>query len=451
MNRMIAGPLNGQFLENLLNSMMEDCSRVRAAIAYAGNDNRKLFEACKEFLKPLEFYGRYDHTVPISPEVLKWFLDQNSPNAVCRLVPDILHAKVIWWVDAGAYVGSANLSDRAWYSNIEAGIWLTQQQLLDEGLEQELRQFFEKVDSRSHPLTNEIYQEQLLLQKTRREVESKERQIEEGFNKSRQLPLNQGVSFVENKKSIDKRKEKFLASWNEALQTMRTIAERVSNEENRPTWIDPSVPPGVQADQFLHAVYYSRVREGNRYPYEAHYIRNSANPETALREALAWWKEGAFDHSFEERTIYEWAPHIRSSFSRDRIRSLNKSAFVSAFSMIHAVRDHASKQANVELGLPDSPQINEDKVLKYAEAMWDRRSINGKSVLELLEFAIWGQGEVAERLWLATHDSTWTIPHIGLSTLGEVVGWARPTDYPPRNMRTSKGLRALGFNVHVGG
>ena len=120
--RFIAGPLNKQLLQNLLGEVIESCTRVRAAVAYASRDNMKLFEACAQHLKPLEFFGRYDHTVAVDPAVLKWFLDKASPNFDCKLVPDILHAKIIWWVDAGAYIGSANLSDRAWISNIEASL-----------------------------------------------------------------------------------------------------------------------------------------------------------------------------------------------------------------------------------------------------------------------------------------------------------------------------------------
>ena len=136
--RFIAGPLNGQLLENLLGELIESCTRVRAAIAYASRDNMKLFEACVRHVKPLNFFGRYDHTVAIDPPILKWFLDKASPNFDCRLVPDILHAKIIWWVDAGAYFGSANLSDRAWVSNIEAGTFLTHDELVETGTELEL-------------------------------------------------------------------------------------------------------------------------------------------------------------------------------------------------------------------------------------------------------------------------------------------------------------------------
>ena len=92
--RFIAGPLNKQLLQNQLAEVIESCTRVRAAVAYAKRDNMKLFEACAKHLKPLEFYGRYDHTVAVDPAVLKWFLDKASQNYDCKLVPDILHAKV---------------------------------------------------------------------------------------------------------------------------------------------------------------------------------------------------------------------------------------------------------------------------------------------------------------------------------------------------------------------
>ena len=43
--RFIAGPLNKQLLQNLLGEVIESCTRVRAAVAYASRDNMKLFEA----------------------------------------------------------------------------------------------------------------------------------------------------------------------------------------------------------------------------------------------------------------------------------------------------------------------------------------------------------------------------------------------------------------------
>ena len=68
----------------------------------------------------------------------------------------------------------------------------------------------------------------------------------------------------------------------------------------------------------------------------------------------------------------------------------------------------------------------------------------------LLNYVVWGNGSVSARLWNAIRSDDWAIPHVSLSSLGEIVGWARPDEFPPRNMRTSKGLRALGYNVRIG-
>lgn len=448
--RFIAGPLNKQLLQNLLSEVIDPCTRVRAAVAYASRDNMQLFEACAKHLKPLEFFGRYDYTVAVDPSVLKWFLDKASPNFECKLVPDILHAKVIWWVDAGAYIGSANLSDRAWISNIEAGTFLPHDELVETGMEHELQRFFDAIEDRARPLTKEIYQEQLRLSERRSDLAKRDYGFEQQFDKDRLLPKNQGLVFVDTKRSSEKRFQKFEQDWNDTLQVMRSIAERVSAVAVRPAWIDDTVAAGVQADQFLHAYYYKQVKDGNRHPYEEFFAKNSKNPELALRDALEWWHQADFDHSFEERTIYEWSPRLRQLLARDRILKLDEEEFVDAISRVHAIRDHAVKQENEHLGLPDSPQSGDDKVEKFGEWLWRQRSHDGKSVLELLNYVVWGNGSVAGRLWNAIRSEQWAIPHIGLSSLGEVVGWARPDEFPPRNMRTSKGLRALGYNVRIG-
>lgn len=276
--RFIAGPLNKQLLQNLLGEVIESCTRVRAAVAYASRDNMKLFEACAQHLKPLEFFGRYDHTVAVDPAVLKWFLDKASPNFDCKLVPDILHAKVIWWVDAGAYIGSANLADRAWISNIEAGTFLPHDELVETGMERELQRFFEEVDDRARPLTKEIYQEQLRLADRRSELSKREYGLEQQFDKDRLLPKNQGLVFVDTKRSSEKRFQKFEQEWNDTLQVMRSIASRVSAPGAKPGWIDASVAPGVQADQFLHA--YSRSR------MEAVILTRSSSP--GIRRTRNW-------------------------------------------------------------------------------------------------------------------------------------------------------------------
>jgi len=54
-----------------------------------------------------------------------------------------------------------------------------------------------------------------------------------------------------------------------------------------------------------------------------------------------------------------------------------------------------------------------------------------------------------ERLCQGVNDPKWKIDGLGISALGEIVGWALPEQFPPRNGRTSKALKSLGYDVTV--
>lgn len=111
----VGQPLTGKLLRNEHINSIQRCSNVIAAVAYAGNDQRWWFEYCLRKGKSLEFFGRYDGTCPIDTQLLEWALQpRHLANLSWRVVPTYLHAKVIWWVGQGAYIGSANLTDRAW-------------------------------------------------------------------------------------------------------------------------------------------------------------------------------------------------------------------------------------------------------------------------------------------------------------------------------------------------
>lgn len=122
---------------------------------------------------------RYDHTVPVSPAFLSKLLANVKNNIFCKLVPDCLHCKIIWWKGYGAYIGSANLTGRAWYSNIEAGVFYDENDLYNTGLIEQLEEFFDNLSDLDSciELTKEIIQEQQQLQKLKLEQEKKEQAI----------------------------------------------------------------------------------------------------------------------------------------------------------------------------------------------------------------------------------------------------------------------------------
>jgi HKD family nuclease len=452
--KLVTGLLNEVLLDNVMTAAFHEATRVRASIAYADGKNMRLFDACKNRKIPLEFYGRNDHTVPVAPEVLKWFLDEKSPNLQCKLFRGFFHAKIIWWVESGAYIGSANLTDRAWTTNVEAGIFLTHEELIHAGLDIELDRYFNQVDERSAPLTYELYKEQLDLAKRRKDLELEDEKIRREFEKKALIPIVPNLAAVDRVATETRRFNEFDKEWTATLQIMRDIAALVSVGKVRPHWIRDDVPSSVQADQFLHAYYYLQIRQGNKYPYEDLHLQHATNPEAALQEVMEWWTVSDFDFDAERRHLHEWAPQVRELCMKEKLPTLNKNEFVDLLSRIHAVRDHASKLDASMLGLPPTGATIEDRLEAFGNWLWGQRSDEGKTPLETFYYVVWGRnghsGEaITRRLWNGHVSKEWGIPHIGLSTLGELVGWARPDLYPPRNGRTSKALKALGYKVRT--
>jgi hypothetical protein len=438
-------------LLNIHAAALDECVEVKAAIAYAQQDVNGilLLEDCWRKGKKLTFYGRVDGTCPIDLRILAWFLKRNSPNAVCKLVPHWLHAKVIWWVGEGVYIGSANLTDRAWNQNFEAGIYLTHAEIEQFDLVLELEEFFDGLEQYSFALDQNEYERQVELEKRRADLLKKLRKIESDYEAQHWRLKDQSSpnTVAGSRRSKDMRMAAFQQEWSQTLQLIRSIGSRAALDENRPSWIDSNVPQGVQGDQFLHAYYYQVVKPSSeKNAYLREFEKNRKNPEAALEAALTWWKSGAYEHHHEEKTIYESSRLLRTLFAKDRIRHLSKEEWVEALTNVYAFRDHASKINNRDLGLGIRPG-NLAKGVALANITLDRKTKTGMSAADVFEFVIWGQGDVAERLWRASHEPKYKLSHISENILGEVVGWARPTEYPPRNSRTNKALCALGNKI----
>lgn len=449
--KLIAGGLNGRYLIEVHTNALRKTEHVKAAVAYASGDPQ-LIRDCFEKKIRLSFWGRYDETVPVSTNILKRFLDKKSPNFSCRLIQDIHHAKVIWWVGVGVYIGSANLRDKAWSSNIEAGIYLEEAELDEAGIREELDDFFRRLDEESSPLTRELYKQICDLEETNRGLDRILRRGRAGFQKNRLLPPHKGLVMITPKKGSEKARNQFLKEWNETLETLRQIADRVSTDEYRPRWIDASVPKGAQADQFLHAHYYDNVRLERSYHLER-FEENKANPEAALVKAMEWWASLEQAPHSEDQMLNVHAVLLRKRLQPAAIKSMTDEQFIELCGHVHALKNHAVRVRNTTYGelAPTGPVDEGERVRLFAAYLLRSSSAKGRGVLEVLEYLLYGgnKGTIPDRLWSTHRDRDWKIPRLGVSSLGEIVGWAMPDDFPPRNGRTSKSLVSLGFDVRI--
>jgi hypothetical protein len=86
----VAGHINNCYLENYHIKALKKAEQLFAAIAYVGGQDRQIrfFNDYYQNDIPVYLYGRYDDTVPVSINILEYFLKKKSPNMVCRLVSD---------------------------------------------------------------------------------------------------------------------------------------------------------------------------------------------------------------------------------------------------------------------------------------------------------------------------------------------------------------------------
>jgi len=445
--KFIGNGLNNNYLNLVLPGKHVEVDYVKAAIAYGSGDS-ELLQNCLKYKRRLDIWMRYDHTVPVKIPMLRKLLSHVGQNIFCYQVPDVLHAKVIWWKGYGAYIGSANLTNRAWYSNIEAGVFLSEEDLHQHGMADELGDFFDGLENldQAFPLTKEIIDELEAIQVLRKPVQELDKKA---FEK-RSIPYFDSVISVDKKSSKNRKKEAFQMEWHEALTYLRNISDRIGNY--RPAWVNEDTPAAWQADQFLHAYYYNHVKDGHSYPVEECYQRNRNDPARALDTELNWWKSLPEPPSNEDVNMEVNAPFIRRVLSKGNIDSLSLDDFTLLCGYTHATLEHVKK---VPLSMFDisgqTKMSSSERIVFFAQWLWRMNTPNGLHVKDVLRDVLYGGNEskMWERLYQYGREEGFKLPHYGLNSLAEVIGWARPDVVPPRNGRTSKALRALGYAVEI--
>ncbi|MCL1634802.1 phospholipase D-like domain-containing protein [Luteimonas sp. SX5] len=446
--KLIANGLNGDYLGNCMPGAEHEVGEVLAAIAYGSHSNNEKDDFISNCLRNgsrLDLWMRYDHTVPVTIPLLRRILRHHKDNIFCRLIPDCLHSKVIWWKGFGAYIGSANLSDRAWMTNIEAGLFLTEAELQGSGVALQLEEFFDGLTElkEAFPLSEEVIAELERIDKERRGVD-------DIGKASRTVPVWKGPQFLDSTKVVDRRMENFRKEWHETLTTLRSIG--VSLRDFTPSWLRAGTPVNWEVDQFLHAYYYNQVGDRNSKPYQTYFLKNKANPKLATQAALSWWQQTAAAPSGEDENLYVKAEGIREMLARERIIGLSELEFARVCEYTHATTDHIAKMDLATLGRPEISYMPlQERIPLFADWLMRRKNRKGWGVLQLLEFVLYGgaDSELWRRIYVAAKDREYVLPHYGLNSIAEVAGWARPELSPPRNGRTSKALKALGYDVRI--
>jgi hypothetical protein len=339
---------------------------------------------------------------------------------------------------------------------IEAGIFLTEDELTQYSLDDSLREFFQKVDSLSYPVTEEFLAHVRAIESQNAALYREEKHARERLEEARKaLGIEKLFSLfdITRKPSAERHRAAFLKEWSATIQILRDIANRVI--AYRPNWIAESAPAGAQADQFLHAFYYNRVARGRSSGFQQLYLENNSRADAALVEALAWWKGQPTAPSNEDEMLENRLPRLQHLLQKDRLPSLTSDEFADVCLLVHAIYNHGRQVNFSSLGQaePQDAVPARERVRRFGAWLYRQRSPSGRSAIDAIYDVLYGgrEEEIPQRIFESAFDADNRIPRLGVSSLGEIVGWVRPDFSPPRNNRTNKALRALGYDVKVYG
>lgn len=328
-------------------------------------------------------------------------------------------------------------------------MFFSEHEITDE-MATEVKLMFDTLEENSTPLTDELLE---VMEKRYKKLSNQDLDSRDFWN-STCFKKWSGLNVASNIGS-DNNKRRFLNEWHSTLQDLRNIADRLNLDENRPNWVHKDAPAGAHVDQFLHA-FYQTTLDGRRAQYNEFYDRNKHRREEALTDAIYWWRNLSEAPGEEDKILNSVAPFLRKNLSKESIENLDKNKFIEICNNINAFKEYSRRVPNIAVGLPDvGTHYNiAQKVEALSKRIWGTSSPNGKKIKEILLEILYGGTDDAlpERLFRSTQDSNWKIEGLGVSILGEIIGWALPDKFPPRNGRTSKALKALGYDVkiHVG-
>lgn len=458
--KLVANEINNYYFRNIP-EYAKNATSIDLAVAYITDDH--LFNIAREHQIPFRIWCRIDEEVSLKTlEILEknlWY-----PKCQVFATHDFLHSKVLWFHGVGCYIGSANLTSKALHNNIELGVFFYESSD-DTDFFQEIKTFFESLPNyTSRILLDDIKRIRKVFEQLDKDSQISEankhlrnlkekylhewKKLKEGIFRDQKVPLRQFSKTSQHQKRI-------IDEWKNCQKLLTNYTEIYRKKYSRPNWVSPDVPYFAELDKMFDWYYSVHIQGDQRVEIlvEEHHQKNQGNPDEKIKALFTIW-------SNLKELPYEWitesfnarVPTVKDLLRRDRIKQLNSDEIAQVVFHCYALMDHIDQfksYSDLRLEKTGNRVAREIKAKQFVTYFLTEPNKHGKTFLEILSYFIWDDTAPPwEKIWECTAlNSKWKYPGIDKSTLGELIGLARPDEYPVRNNRISRVLYALGFDV----
>ena len=370
----------------------------------------------------------------------------------------------MWFRGVGCYVGSANLSKKALLSNIELGVFF-QENEDDSEIFEELQLFFKNLNEYTASITREDVarirknmkardDDPIVKEKGDELKEAKKPYLDEWNKLKKHIFKGTRKPFsTQSNKSLHERW--VVEEWKSCHNLLTQYRDVYKAEYTRPTWIDKDVPLFAEMDR-IFCWHYDEVTGGkdtiNKIRKE--HEKNKETADQNIKALFSQWSSlPSCPADYLMDTFEERVPIAKKFLAKDKIKKLTPDEIAQVVHWCYALMDYIDQfKSKVALGISEEEGRlpREEKARRYVDRFLSGTNKHGKTFIDVIYYYIWDDSlEPWEKIWECTDNkSKWKYPGIDRSTLGELIGLARPDDYPIRNNRISRALYALGYDVH---
>lgn len=412
---------HGDFIKNAIDQFVIDKPNVFIAVAFF-TENSVIRSILKNGSR-IRLIVRLGF--PTDPDALMDIVDGENIE-IRYFTGQSFHPKLYIFGDQVSLVGSANLTNRAIYSNQEVMVSIKSEDERFDALLDLFNEYWQEaavltediIDNYRRIYFSEAYSTLSRdIANLNEKVQDKIGHVEGGNITREKIKKTQKVIFIDD----------YRKTYQECVSAFNVIRSVYESDNYRKVSAD-KIPIRIEIDSFIS---YVRDKHTHKESWRDEPLLSGEAQREKIRDVIRQWRTKPWPY-FEDTIVNEKYPQLIKIFSdRSSILNSTDADLTEALAVLHSFHDR----------LRFFPGGLSTLFKSFLE------SNDGKRIRESLAYLLYGNEDVIVRMANMIFNRDYKLNVFGRSNVQELIGWHNKEELPVINGRTTKILRYFGFDV----